>query len=337
MKNREIKALNRAISADRKRKRRFMMAVGLVALMFVAIPTFVTMVSSDVPLHEALAAVGGGSAVMANMAFIGNVADVGDREVAGKQLGYVLYLAHIDSIERNGVPKANRLREVGQINFKPGEKVYSFAAHQILTSDSTGEKGDLTTENTNTVVAIMGGNPIALLNFIEDHAGDKFVIFYGECETGRLYTMGTRCKPMIMKKYERNDNLEKRAITFTFENNSFKQPHIYVGSLPFAEPVMVPADSDTITIDPSEDCYVLQAGTTSATPITAVAGITENDKGRVITLKGEALNNASSIEDGAIFVLEDGATWTAKKNSSISLRIVDASRLVEVNGTRVQS
>ena len=52
-----------------------------------------------------------------------------------------------------------------------------FAAHDIPTYTSTGEKGDITTSGTNTFVAVMGGMRDQLLDFIEQHAGGKFIIF----------------------------------------------------------------------------------------------------------------------------------------------------------------
>jgi len=57
----------------------------------------------------------------------------------------------------------------------------------------------------------------------------------------------------------------------------------------------------------------------------------------VITLEGTGTENAATIADNTTFILEDGATWTANTGSRISFRILDATTLVEVQGTRVQT
>ena len=71
--------------------------------------------------------------------------------------------------------------------------------------------------------------------------------------------------------------------------------------------------------------------------ISTVSGLTANDKGRYITLEGTGTDKAATIADGNSFVLEDGATWTAKAGSSITFMVLDASTLVEVSGSRVQT
>ena len=97
------------------------------------------------------------------------------------------------------------------------------------------------------------------------------------------------------------------------------------------------ADTDTLAIVANNDRYILPNGTTEAVPVTKVSGLTDSDKGRTITVTGTGSDNAATIEDGAAFVLEGGATWTAKTGSSITFRVLDPTRLVEVAGTRVQT
>ena len=48
-------------------------------------------------------------------------------------------------------------------------------------------------------------------------------------------------------------------------------------------------------------------------------------------------DKAATIADGTTFILEDGATWTAKAGSSITFRVLDPSTLIEVSGSRIQT
>ena len=74
-----------------------------------------------------------------------------------------------------------------------------------------------------------------------------------------------------------------------------------------------------------------------ADAITTVSGLTATDKGRYITREGTGTDKAATSADGNSVVLEDGATWTAKAGSSITFMVLDASTLVEVSGSRVQT
>ena len=94
----------------------------------------------------------------------------------------------------------------------------------------------------------------------------------------------------------------------------------------------------TLAITAGNDVISIPSGTGSAAvPITAVSGLTANDAGRVITLLGTGTEKLATIADGTTFVLAGGSTWTAKAGSKISFQVLDASTLVEVLGSRVQT
>ena len=61
--------------------------------------------------------------------------------------------------------------------------------------------------------------------------------------------------------------------------------------------------------------------------------LVKSDKGRFITLVGAGTDKAATIADGSTFVLEEGATWTAKTGASITFRVLDTTTLVEVSRT----
>ncbi len=337
MKKQTIKRAIRAHRMDMARKRKLMLTLFLVVFGLFA-GTALAAAAFDTTLLPDALTVSGGTVLAGSMALIGDIEDTSDKDAAGGQIAYQVWLVHLSQGDQNvPFPKPNADREVGTIPLKIGEVMYYFEAHDIPTDDGKSEKGDFTTSNTNTFVIQMSGNRDKLLNFMEEFTGGKFVIIYRECESDNYFVMGNPCKPMILKTSERANNKEKRSLTFTFENTTWRQPYKYVGAIVRSEPVSLAADTDTLAIVANNDRYILPNGTTEAVPVTKVSGLTDSDKGRTITVTGTGSDNAATIEDGAAFVLEGGATWTAKTGSSITFRVLDPTRLVEVSGTRVQT
>lgn len=337
MKKQTIKRAIRAYKMDMARKHKLMLTLFLVVFGLFAGTALAAEAFDTTLLPDALT-VSGGTVLAGSMALIGDIEDTSDKDAAGSQIAYQVWLIHLSQVDQSvPFPKPNTNREVGTIPLKPGEFMYSFEAHDIPTDDGKSEKGDFTTTNTNTFVIQMSGNRDKLLDFMEEFTGGKFIIIYRECESDNYFVMGNPCKPMILKTSERANNKEKRSVTFTFENTTWRQPYKYIGAIVRSEPVTLDADTDTLAIVANNDRYVLPDGTSSAVPVTQISGLTDNDKGRTITVTGAGSSNAATIEDGAAFVLEGGATWTAKTGSSITFRVLDTTRLVEVSGTRIQT
>lgn len=337
MNKQTIKRAIRAHKMDMARKHKLMLTLFLVVFGLFA-GTALAAAAFDTTLLPDALTVSGGTVLAGSMALIGDIEDTSDKDAAGSQIAYQVWLIHLSQVDQSvPFPKPNTNREVGTIPLKPGEFMYSFEAHDIPTDDGKSEKGDFTTTNTNTFVIQMSGNRDKLLDFMEEFTGGKFIIIYRECESDNYFVMGNPCKPMILKTSERANNKEKRSVTFTFENTTWRQPYKYIGAIVRSEPVTLDADTDTLAIVANNDRYVLPDGTSSAVPVTQISGLTDNDKGRTITVIGAGSSNAPTIEDGAAFVLEGGATWTAKTGSSITFRVLDTTRLVEVSGTRIQT
>lgn len=334
---RTVKRSMRARKMDMARNRKLILTMFLVMLGLFA-GTAMANAAFDITLLPDALKMTGGTVLAGGMAIIGNIEDSSDRDSAGGQIAYQVWLISLDQVDQTlPWPQPNANREVGAIPLKAGEVMHFFAAHDIPTDDSKGEKGDFTTATTNTFVIQMSGNRDKLLDFIEEYAGTKFVIIYRECESDNYYMMGSFWKPMVLKSFERANNKEKRGITFTFENATWRQPLKYVGPIVRSEPVLLAAGSDTLAIVANNDQYILPNGADAAVPVTKISGLTVNDRGRTISVTGTGSDKSATIEDGAAFVLEGGATWTAKAGSSITFRVLDPNRLVEVSGTRVQS
>lgn len=276
---------------------------------------------------------------LASMMVIGDIKDVSDRQTHGSNIAYQVYLISVDQVDNTKpFPKPNASREVGQIPMKDGEFMRYFEAHDIPTFTGTGEKGDITTSGTNTFAIIMGGMREQLLNFQEEYAGGKFIILFHEIGETDWYILGSVDRPMIFSSFENKNDKDGRYVTYTFTRTSIDQYYLYTGAIVRSEPVSHTADQTDLAIKSGVDTYKIPAGTSATYAISSVSGITASDKGRYITLEGTGTDEkAATIADSTSFVLEDGATWTAKAGSRITFRVFDSQTLVEVSGSRVQT
>lgn len=289
-------------------------------------------------MYEMLFGASSAGTTMASMMTIGNILDVSDRQTHGSNIAYQVYLVNVDQIDgTSAFPKKNANREVGQIPMKSGQYMKYFEAHDIPTFNGTGEKGDITTSGENSMVIVMGGMRDVLLNFIEEYAGSKFVILFKEVGETQWYIIGDYDRPMVLSSFDAKNDKEGRYITFTFKRTSVDQYCKYTGTIVTIGAKALTADATTLELTATNDLYQIPAGSVATYAITALSGLTASDKGRYITLEGTAASNAATIADNASFILEDGTTWTAKAGSRITFRVMDASTLVEVPGTRVQT
>lgn len=285
-----------------------------------------------------LLGVGGSVISLASMAIIGNVADVSDRLTHGSNIAYKMYLVELSQIDPDvAFPTPNANREVGTIPMLSGEYMHYFEAHDVPTFTSNGEKGDITTSGTNTFIAVMGGMRDKLMDFIEQHAGGKFLIIFKEVGDSQWYILGNYDRPMILSTYEAKNDKDGRYVTFTFTRTSIDQYCKYAGTIVKAAAATHTAGSTTLAVQSGKDRYTIPDGSSATYAISAVSGLTANDKGRYITLVGSGTTKAATVADNTVFVLEDGTTWTAKAGSQITFRVLDASTLIEVPGSRVQT
>lgn len=276
---------------------------------------------------------------LASMMVIGDIKDVSDRQTHGSNIAYQVYLIPVEQIDTTKqFPKPNTSREVAQIPMKSSEYMRYFEAHDIPTFTGSGEKGDITTSGTNTFIIIMGGMRENLLNFQEEYAGGKFIILFHEIGETDWYIIGSVDRPMIFSSFENKNDKDGRYVTFTFTRTSIDQYYKYTGTIVKSEPSTHSAGTTALAIKSGVDTYKIPAGSSATYAISTVSGITASDKGRYITLEGTATDEkAATIADSTSFVLEDGATWTAKAGSRITFRVFDSQTLVEVSGSRVQT
>lgn len=271
---------------------------------------------------------------LASMAVLGHIDDVSDRDTHGSDISYIVYLVALDQIDRTKVfPQPNANREVAPVPLKPGEIPHYFEAHDIPTFTGTTEKGDITTTGENNFVIIMGGARVPLYNFIEEYSGGKFILFFKHIKKKEWYILGELERPIILSNTETKDDKDGRYTTFTFKRSSVDLPLVYTGNPAVTAAGSVAAGATTIAITPASNTYTVANGTSAAAAIATVSGLSKGDKGRYITLIGAGTDKPATIADGSTFILEDGATWTAKTGVSITFRVFDTTTLVEVSRT----
>lgn len=285
-------------------------------------------------LDHSLLQLGGAGISIASMAVLGHIDDVSDRDTHGSDISYIVYLIALDQIDRTKeFPQPNVNREVASISLKPGEIPHYFEAHDIPTFTGTTEKGDITTTGENQFVLVMGGARARLYNFIEEYSGGKFILLFKHIKKKEWFILGELERPIILSNTETKDDKEGRYTTFTFKRSSVDLPLIYTGNPAVTAATTVPAGATDIAITAASNTYMIPNGTSAAASIATVSGLSKADKGRYITLIGAGSDKPATIADGSTFVLEEGATWTAKTGASITFRILDTTTLIEISRT----
>ncbi|WP_454897741.1 hypothetical protein [Alloprevotella tannerae] len=285
-------------------------------------------------LDHSLLQLGGAGISIASMAVLGHIDDVSDRDTHGSDISYIVYLIALDQIDRTKeFPQPNVNREVAPISLKPGEIPHYFEAHDIPTFTGTTEKGDITTTGENQFVLVMGGARERLYNFIEEYSGGKFILLFKHIKKKKWFILGELERPIILSNTETKDDKEGRYTTLTFKRSSVDLPLIYTGNPAVTAATTVPTGATDIAITAASNTYMIPNGTSAAASIATVSGLSKADKGRYITLIGAGSDKPATIADGSTFVLEEGATWTAKTGASITFRILDTTTLIEISRT----
>lgn len=315
------------------RKRMLGTLVLVPILMAVAFATAV--IVDAISLDQLLSAGSSSGVICASMALIGNIGRVSDKHTAGKQIVSKIIMIALDQVDDTvPFPVPNAAREIGTIPLKKGEHMHIFQAIDDSIEDkSSGSKGDITTEVTNELTYILGGHRAQIHQFLEDHAGDRFIIIYQM--TDRSYwVQGNDLKPMLLKSFERLNGKDSRSATVTFGNTSFEQPYRYVGAIVTAAPVELGADATSISFTAAQQ-YITSDANSSSTTIESFTGLSVSDVGRTVEICGGGGAYPSQIAETEGIILRGGETWKGNAGSSIIFQVLDANTLVEVS--RVQT
>jgi len=271
---------------------------------------------------------GAGMLILLTMANIGNITQPNDRETAGNQLSFQLWLTARDQVDTTvAFPMPNAAREIGTTPLKAGEVQHIFeGVENSLKYSAKGDHGDITSTFENTMSIIIR-YAVDTLNFLDEYQGKGFILNYKECEDLAIYQLGTYEKALILKSHEVKKDKDGKYISLTFTNEHWRKEMILTGSLTTLAPVVIGAAATALAIVNGVDTYSLTNG---AATIATVTGLAEADHGRYITVKAPAVDGvAPVIADSAVFVLRDEVSWTANPGSQIIFQVMDSDTLIE--------
>lgn len=203
---------------NRKARQLFTVIMGLISI--------VAFVWACVEPASAHAGYGVG---LATMTLIGSIDDVSDRDTHGNEIAYQIVLINTGQLaDKFNFPQPGNDRTVTLTKniLKQGEAAHYFEAHTIPTLLSSTEKGDITTNGTNTFTVVMGGDRNALKDFIEEFSGGKFIILYKHIKDTVWHIIGEAERPMILGNTETKDDADGRYSTLTFT-----RPSVYLDCL----------------------------------------------------------------------------------------------------------
>lgn len=312
-----------------------------LGLMFILVISIVFIVPSvlfalDNPKGAAIAiGVTGTPTMLFAMAAIGNIEQPSSRDTASNQIGTRLWLIAREQIDDTvAFPSPNGNRELSDIPLKAGEYMHYFdGIENSIKYTGTGEQGDITPTFGKTIPVIIKFSDAAL-NFIEEYTGKGFILIWQLSETDEKQVVGSFNKPVKLQKFEAKEDNDGKYVSLEFGNTHWRQPLKYVGNIVTEAATVVAAGATNLPVG-TNGHYQLSdhsAGVVLAT----VSGMAAADYGRYITLLGATTKvHAPTIADNAVFILRDGATWTANPGSRIVLQILDSATLIEVS--RIQT
>lgn len=300
-----------------------------LAFFGVILVLLIAMAFSDLSMVSSYAVPG--VAVAMSMVVVGNIDDVTDRDTHGSAISYIVFLVAVDQLDRSvAFPQPNANREVAPMTLKAGEVPHYIEAHTIPTLSSSTEKGDITTTGSNNFVIIAGGDRDQIFNFVEQYAGGKFILLYKHVKESQWYILGELERPIILNNTETHDDADGRYTQLTFVRNSVDLPLKYLGNPSVIGATEVATAATSIAVATGSNNYSVIDGATAEVEITGVSGLTSADKGRYINLIGAGTTKAKKVVGNSTFILADGAAWNALAGHSLTLRVLDATTLVEV-------
>lgn len=281
--------------------------------------------------------IAGGGVSLMSMALIGNIEDDSDYNSQANQWAYEFKLIETNQIDPGAAfPMPNASREVADITLLAGQVPHRFVSHTRPTYSGTGELTDYTIDPSKEIqIVLANAFRNKVLDFIEQKAGAKFILFFRKVETAEWYMIGSMDQPLRFSSYQVKGDNEASVAICKFSHKSIRQYYKYTGALSDEASDVIAADATNLAIT-DNDRYQF-TNNTAAKVIATVSGIASSDYGRTITLYGSGGNYPSTIADNQVFTLIDGVTWTARAGSKISFRILDSGSLVEINGSRIQT
>lgn len=165
-----------------------------------------------------------------------DIPPVSDFESQGKRISskiYVLDEADVDYSKLPEITESESARSMASLTLKSsanGWKEINFAKY-TAGSTSEGSQGDVTSTVNNSLTGTIGGESVAIDNFIESRVGCPVFVVTIDRFTRKKTIYGRPYSPMFLSAFTRRKNGENTSTDVTFSNESFFQPLEYLGEV----------------------------------------------------------------------------------------------------------
>jgi len=174
-----------------------------------------------------------------------------------------------------------------------------------------------------TVTAQLEGVSRRTLQFLSELNGERVILFWENCDTGERYIAGSPCSGcmlVVVTSIGRQDD-GFNGVILEFRGGQCPNPfYFYEGPIILDTPQLVASNATTFALTAAYQYQLVE--NTSATVLTDISGITDDEVGRIIEIIGGGINFPTAINPGAKFILRNGVAWSGTQGSRISLLIV---------------
>ena len=231
------------------------------------------------------------------------------------------YLAPLSFVDIDNFPKAVNSTIASNV-LKAGYKHIFFDA-KIGTIVPTGAAGESLGNTALTVSPQLEGISRKTLEFLKQINGERFVYFWENCDTGERYIAGSPCSGgllAVLTSLGRQDDGFNGAI-IEFRGGECPEPFwFYEGPIILDTPQLVASNATTFPLTASYQYQLIE--NTSATVLTDISGVTDDEVGRIIEIIGGGINFPTTINPTTKFILRNGVAWIGTQGSRITFQIV---------------
>lgn len=303
-------------SAINKIRLKFFLSVMFVMVFATAGTVLAT--NPDANVNDYVEVLGGSGTSYAVLAAMASIPKSEAKE-ANPQMKYRLFLLrYYDELDIDNYPYSSNIT-ISSIPRKSGKFWHYIDCHENSIKFNAASEGDIAPNFAKEVTSIVTGLSDASLQFIDDNHGEKFIVGWEHCKTGKQFVTGDGCSGMMLTFTSLGNGEDYNGYALSFKTTSPQALKRYTGEFATQAPDVIAADATTIALS-SNPGYQLSANTV-ATNITSFTNVTDDDIGRVLEIFGSGGTNASTIDDDDDFLLAAGATWTANLGSKLVLEI----------------
>ena len=232
-----------------------------------------------------------------------------------------LYIALLSDVDIDNFPKAVNATISSNV-LLPGKKHRIFDA-KINTITPTGTAGASQGTVALTISPQVEGFSKEVLDFIYKINGERIIVIWEDCTTKQLFIAGSPCSGGLLVAITNLGKMDDGFYGAVLEMKGGDCPepfYFYDGPVILDTPQLVAANAITF---PLTESYQYQLSeNTSATVLTDISGVSDDNVGRIIELIGGGVNFPTTINASSKFILRNGVSWVGTQGSRITFQIV---------------